>query len=56
MVLCWEADLAEGIFSEEAPTGARPCAPGAPGALIGGRLALWEHLQRIHAHLGVVHL
>ena len=56
MALLWEADLAKGILSEEAPAGARPCAPGAPGALIGGRLALREHLQRIHAHLGVVYL
>ena len=56
MVLCHEADLAKGVLSEEAPAGAWPCAPGAPRALIGGRLALWEHLQRVHAHLWVVHL
>ena len=54
--LCWETNLAEGILSEEAPAGAWPCAPGAPRALIGGCLALWEHLQRVHAHLWVIHL
>ena len=54
--LCWETNLAEGVLSEEAPTGAWPGAPSTTRALIGCRLALWEHLQRVHAHLGVVHL
>ena len=56
MALCRNADLAKGVLSEEAPAGARPGAPGAPGALIGGSLALREHLQSVHAHLGVVNL
>ena len=49
-------DLSEGILGEKAPAGARASAPGSPRALVGGCLALREHLQRIHAHLGIVHL
>lgn len=32
------------------------CAPGTPCSLTGGCLAAGEHRERIHAHLGIVHL
>lgn len=51
-----EAHLAEGCLSEQAPAGARARAASAARALVCSCLALREHLQRIHTHLGIVHL